>query len=254
MVTEKNAWISVRQAHERHHVPRRTLYGFIERKSVKTKEARGKTHVLESDLLAVLAERAAKTSAAQTSLPIRGSAGAQGPEESAIHVGRRQLEEKKLAARAAEADADLRRAQDALATADAERQARVEEARLAAERHRLELDRSRFEFEQAQREKADEAQFEQARRLAQLNEAKEKRAHALVRERWLFQWLRETTAYATKFLGPRHTEHARAIARGVLLDFDSSTPPEMVSEEILNAIWRQFEDYEDLLIDDYVER
>jgi hypothetical protein len=248
-MADSDVWLTVQQAFQRHAVPRRTIYGFIERKLIKTREIRGKKHVLESDLLTVLAERAAASSAAQTPAPGPSGTQARGPDDLQLHASRRHLEELRVAARTAEVESDLRRAKDAMAVGEAERLARAEETRLSCERGRLALAKESFEFEELRRQKEREAEIEEARRRDQLRAEQEERDRVRIHEEWVGACLEGATWYTATFFDPMFTARAREVTRQLLLDFSPATPQKVIETEIAEALWREFGKYPDLLID-----
>lgn len=223
----------------------------IEREAVKSKKIKGVLHLSDADLRRVLAQRAASTSAAQgTGTPgVGGSSAHSDAQDYSLVAARRELEQKKLAARTAEAEAELRRAQDAQASADAERQARIEEAKLAAERHRLELDRERLAFERTQERAATETRSRHAREQEAFQRERAREAREQARQAWVFEWLGATTSWVAKNFGMKYAAGARLVARGVLLDFDPSGNAKLIAASIRAALWERYGHEDDLLID-----
>jgi hypothetical protein len=240
MEVQKENWISVRDAVRQHHVARRTVYTWIEGETLRSRKIGRALHVLEDDLLRVLAARAAGADAAQT-----GDKGANGngtaavARDPALADARRRVEERRLAAREALAETELIRNEQARVDAEAERQARGKQTENAAERERLALERERWQWEQERAAEERKVRHQEATLEQEFRHQERERQARELRGAWEAAWVAEVSRWAHDHL-PDRAGLARAIALVVLLDFTPASDPDDVYDAILDALVARF--------------
>ena len=237
MSAPSECWISVREAEVRFSVPKRTLYGLIERNAIRSKKIDGAAHVLEVEAEGVANSRAASPVAKQTSGNLARAIA--NTDDATVLEGRRRLEQKRLEAAELAAEAEVRRNRDALTLADAEREARMEEARFTADKKRLELEHLRW---QQQRER-DAAEAAERRRAREHEDALLANEQARVREReiesWRSGWLDWSAKWAADQVGIVHSGAARRFSFEALAAWSTSSS----SVEVANDLRTGLEDH-----------
>jgi hypothetical protein len=232
-------WVSVREVEARLGVPKRTLYGLIERNAVRTKKIDGAAHVLEADAESIASARAAVPIAKQSSGNLARAIA--NTDDATVLEGRRRLEQKRLEAAELAAEAEVRRNRDALTLADAEREARMEEARFAAAKKRLELEHLQWQ-QQTERDAAEATERRRAREHEEkLRGAEQARDREQEIEAWRSDWLDWASNWAENHIGIHHSGAARRFSLSLLATWSTTSVAAQVSNDLRIGLEAHFQ-------------